>query len=147
MSKTTEKKDKPPAAAGSAAGEAWDLLASLVYPPPFLAIAQESGLRPATFGALRVLDEPRTMSEIAGFLRCDNSNVTGIVDGLEARGLAERTASPGDRRVKLIALTAEGRRLRARLMREARKPPAWLKSLSPADQRTLRDLLRKADRG
>jgi DNA-binding MarR family transcriptional regulator len=144
MSKTTEKKGRPSAAAGSTASEAWDLLASLVYPPPFLAIAQESGLRPAAFGALRVLDEPRTMSEIATFLRCDNSNVTGIVDGLEARGLAERTASPGDRRVKLIALTAEGRRLRARLMREARKPPAWLKDLSPVDQRTLRDLLKRA---
>ncbi len=144
MSKATEKKGKPSAAAGSTASEAWDLLASLVYPPPFLAIAQESGLRPATFGALRVLDQPRTMSEIATFLRCDNSNVTGIVDGLEARGLAERTASPGDRRVKLIALTAEGRRLRARLMREARKPPAWLKNLSEADQRTLRAVLRRA---
>ncbi len=144
MSKATEKKGRPPTAADSTASEAWDLLASLVYPPPFLAIAQESGLRPATFGALRVLDQPRTMSEIAGFLRCDNSNVTGIVDGLEARGLAERTASPGDRRVKLIALTAAGRRLRARLMREARKPPAWLKGLAPADQRTLRDLLKRA---
>ena len=147
MGKTTEKKDALPATAGSPAGEAWDLLTSLVYPPPFLAIAQESGLRPATFGALRVLDQPRTMSEIAAFLRCDNSNVTGIVDGLEARDLAERTASPGDRRVKLIALTAEGRRLRARLMREARKPPTWLKSLSPEDQRILRDLLRKAAGG
>jgi DNA-binding MarR family transcriptional regulator len=142
MSKTTEKKGKPSAAAG----EAWDLLASLVYPPPFLAIAQESGLRPAAFGALRVLDEPRTMSEIAAFLRCDNSNVTGIVDGLETRGLAERTSAPGDRRVKPIVLTAEGRRLRARLMREARKPPAWLEDLSPADQRTLRDLLERAAR-
>ncbi|HUC08701.1 MAG TPA: MarR family transcriptional regulator [Solirubrobacterales bacterium] len=144
MSKTTEKKGKPSAPAGSTAGEAWDLLASLVYPPPFLAIAQELGLRPATLGALRILDEPRTMSEIAAFLRCDNSNVTGIVDGLETRGLAERTSAPGDRRVKLIALTVEGRRLRARLMREARKPPAWLKNLSAADQRTLRDLLRRA---
>jgi DNA-binding MarR family transcriptional regulator len=144
MSKTTEKNGKPSPAASSTAAEAWDVLASLIYPPPFLAIAQESGLRPATFGALRVLDEPRTMSEIASFLRCDNSNVTGIVDGLEARGLAERTAAPSDRRVKLIALTAEGRRLRARLMREARKPPAWLKNLSAADQRTLRDVLRRA---
>jgi MarR family transcriptional regulator, organic hydroperoxide resistance regulator len=144
MSKTTEKKGKPPEPAGSTAGEAWEVLASLVYPPPFLAIAQESGLRPAAFGALRVLDQPRTMSEIATVLRCDNSNVTGIVDGLEARGLAERTSSPGDRRVKLIALTAAGRRLRARLMREARKPPAWLKGLSPADQRTLRDVLKRA---
>lgn len=144
MSKTTEQKRAPSPALSSAAGEAWEVLASLVYPPPFLAIAQESGLRPAAFGALRVLDEPRTMSEIAAFLRCDNSNVTGIVDGLEARGLAERTASPGDRRVKLIALTTEGRSLRARLMREARKPPAWLKGLSATDQRTLRDVLRRA---
>lgn len=144
MSKTTEKNGKPPAAAASPASEAWEVLASLVYPPPFLAIAQESGLRPASFGALRILEKPRPMSEIAASLRCDNSNVTGIVDGLEARGLAERTASPGDRRVKLIALTAEGRRLRTRLMREARKPPAWLKGLSPADQRALRDLLRRA---
>jgi len=147
MSKSIEKKGQPSAAAGPLAGEAWDALASLVYPPPFLAIAQESGLRPAAFGALRVLDQSRTMSEIADSLRCDNSNVTGIVDGLEARGLAERTASPGDRRVKLIALTAKGRRLRARLMREARKPPAWLQGLSTDDQRTLRDLLRKAERG
>jgi len=145
MGKTTEKTRKPESpAADSAAGEAWDLLASLVYPPPFLAIAQESGLRPATFGALRILDQPRTMSEIATFLRCDNSNVTGIVDGLETRGLAERTPSPGDRRVKLIALTAAGRRLRVRLMREARKPPAWLERLSAADQRALRDLLERA---
>src|SRR3954453_15374773 len=144
MSKGTGKKGGGSPVASSPPGEAWDVLASLVYPPPFLAIAQESGLRPATFGALRALDQPRTMSEIANFLRCDNSNVTGIVDGLEARGLAERTASPGDRRVKLIALTAEGRRLRARLMREACKPPAWLKGLSPEDQRTLRDLLRRA---
>jgi DNA-binding MarR family transcriptional regulator len=144
MSKATEKKEVPSVAASSIASEAWEALASLVYPPPFIAIAQESGLRPAAFGALRVLDQPRTMSEIANFLRCDNSNVTGIVDGLEARGLAERTASPTDRRVKLIALTAEGRRLRARLMREARKPPAWVKSLSAADQRTLRDVLRRA---
>lgn len=139
MSKTTEKTDASPVA-----GEAWGLLSSLVYPPPFLAIAQESGLRPAALGALRVLDEPRTMSEIAGYLHCDNSNVTGIVDGLEARELAERTPSPDDRRVKLIALTGEGRRLRARLMREVRKPPAWLEQLSPADQRTLRDLLKRA---
>lgn len=144
MGQTKEKKDQRAAPDASPASEAWDALAALVYPPPFLAIAQESGLRPATFGALRVLDEPRTMSEIASYLRCDPSNVTGIVDGLESRQLAERTASPADRRVKLITLTAAGRRLRTRLMREARKPPAWLESLSTADQRTLRDLLRRA---
>ena len=130
------------------AGEAWGLLAQLVYPPPFLSIARELGLRPASFGTLRALGEPRTMSEIATVLHCDNSNVTGIVDGLEERGLAARTASAQDRRVKLIALTAEGRRVRARLTRAVEKPPAWLVGMSAADQRALRDLLsRVSDEG
>ncbi|HXS47385.1 MAG TPA: MarR family transcriptional regulator [Solirubrobacterales bacterium] len=127
------------------AAEAWGLLAKLVYPPPFLPIARELGLRPPAFGALRALAEPRTMSEIAAVLDCDNSNVTGIVDGLEERGLAIRTASERDRRVKLIALTAEGRRVRARLMRAFEKPPAWVTEMSAADQRTLRDLLQRAN--
>lgn len=139
-------KNNPPkaAAGGDLAGEAWSLLAQLVYPPPFLAIARELGLRPATFGALRALDEPRTMSEIAAVLHCDNSNVTGIVDGLEERGLALRTTSERDRRVKPIALTAEGRRVRNRLVRAVEKPPGWVTGMSLADQRALRDLLRRA---
>lgn len=126
------------------AGEAWDLLAGLVYPPPFLPIVRELGLRPPSFGTLRALDQPRTMSEIATVLHCDNSNVTGIVDGLEERGLVQRTQSARDRRVKLIELTAEGRRLRARLVRAMAKPPQWLCDLPRADQRTLRDLLKQA---
>jgi hypothetical protein len=46
--------------------------------------------------------------------------------------------------VKLIELTAEGRRVRARLVRAVSAPPAWLTALSAADQRTLRDLLGRA---
>ena len=84
------------------------------------------------------------MGEIAAVLHCDRSNVTGIVDSLEERGLARRTTSEGDRRVKLIALTADGRRLRARLMRAVEKPPPWLDGMSAADQRALRDLLGRA---
>lgn len=141
-----ETRERRASKAEDPAREAWDLLAALVYPPPFLAIAHELGLRPATFGALRALDEPRTMSEVAKLLRCDNSNITGIVDGLEARGLATRVASEADRRVKLIALTDGGRRIRSRLVRAVEKPPSWLASLSDADQRTLRDLLRRAER-
>ena len=126
------------------AAEAWSLLSDLVYPPPFLPIVRELGLRPASFGALRALEEPRTMGEIAAVLHCDRSNVTGIVDSLEERGLARRTPSEGDRRVKLIALTADGRRLRARLMRAVEKPPPWLDGMSAADQQALRDLLGRA---
>lgn len=124
--------------------EAWGLLAGLVYPPRFLEIARKLGVRPAGLGALRHLGEPRTMSEIAGYLHCDPSNVTGIVDGLEEKGLAERRPSERDRRVKLIELTPAGRRTRGRLIAEMAVPPGWLQALSEKDQRTLRDLLRRA---
>jgi DNA-binding MarR family transcriptional regulator len=141
---TAKKAKRAAGGAKDVAGEAWDSLVRLVYPPPFLAIARELGLRPAAFGTLRALGEPKTMSEIAAVLHCDPSNVTGIVDGLEERGLATRTPAEDDRRVKLIALTAEGRRVRARLVKAIEKPPAWLTELSAADQHTLRDLLRRA---
>jgi MarR family transcriptional regulator, organic hydroperoxide resistance regulator len=137
-------KGRAPARAGGAAHEAWALLSSLVYPPPFAAIARELDLRPAAFGTLRLLDRPRTMSEVAAALQCDNSNVTGIVDSLEDKGLAQRRPSEEDRRVKLIELTAEGRRVHGRLSKAFATPPAWVDSLTGADQRTLRDILQKA---
>ena len=141
----TKTKGNDKARNGDVASQAWGSLVRLVYPPPFLAIARELGLRPAAFGALRTLEQPKTMSEIAAVLHCDPSNVTGIVDGLEERGLAIRTPSEQDRRVKLIALTAEGRRVHARLSKEIERPPDWLTGLSTADQRTLRDLLDRAN--
>jgi len=126
------------------AREAWSLLRDLVYPPPFLDIARQLDLRPAAMGALKALDRPRTMSEVAQVLRCDPSNVTGIVDGLEERGLALREPSPDDRRVKLIALSPEGRRLRNRLVKAMEVPPAWIEDLGEADRKALRDLLGRA---
>ena len=144
MSASKGKRNGTPATGPDTAREAWGLLAGLVYPPPFLAVARRLDLRPAAFGTLRALDRPRTMSEIAAVLHCDNSNVTGIVDVLEEKGLAERRPSEADRRVKLIALTAEGRRVRARLERAVEKPPGWLQGLSEADRKALRDLLQRA---
>jgi len=135
-------KQKP--AATDSAREAWAALMPLVYPPPFVEISRRFDLRPAAMGTIRFLDQPRTMSEVAEVLHCDNSNVTGIVDVLEEKGLALREPSSADRRVKLIALSAEGRRLRTRLLRAMEKPPAWLKRLSEADRIALLELLRRA---
>ncbi len=126
------------------AAEAWGLLARLVYPPPFLAIAREHDLRPATFGALRALEEPRTMGELAQLLHCDNSNITGIVDSLEDKALAVRKPSEVDRRIKVVELSGQGEELLERLNREVAKPPAWVADLSAADQRALRAILRRA---
>jgi DNA-binding MarR family transcriptional regulator len=87
--------------------------------------------------------QPLPMRRIAELLKCEPSNVTGIVDRLEARGLVSRQPDPADRRVKLAAVTAEGSATADRLRSSldfAREP---LSALSADDRRALRDLLRR----
>jgi DNA-binding MarR family transcriptional regulator len=139
------RKVKPASTADEGlAAEAWGLLIPLVYPPRFIEIAHKVGVTPSILGALRFLEQPQTMGRMAELLRCDPSNVTGIVDALEERNLAERKPSEGDRRVKVVQLTVSGKKLRARSIEEMHKPPAWIEALSAADQRKLRDILQRA---
>ncbi|MEU5592528.1 MarR family transcriptional regulator [Streptomyces sp. NPDC020298] len=87
--------------------------------------------------------EPLPMRKLAQKLKCEPSNVTGIVDRLEARGLVERRPDPADRRVKLAAATDEGGRVARELrdgLRFAREP---LAGLSDEERLALRDLLRR----
>src|SRR2546428_8371521 len=60
---------------------------------------------------LHHLDDPLPMNEVAGKLLCDPSNVTGIVDRLEGRGLIERQHLTKDRRVQDLPTPAAGRPL------------------------------------
>jgi DNA-binding MarR family transcriptional regulator len=95
--------------------------------------------------ALQLLEPgcPVPMRDLAARLRCDASNITGIVDRLEARGLVQRRAAPGDRRVKALAVTDKGVELRASLVERLHRVPATVAQLSDAEQRTLLDLLRR----
>jgi MarR family transcriptional regulator, organic hydroperoxide resistance regulator len=106
----------------------------------------ELGLTFAQAHALRLLepDRPSPMSALADRLFCDASNVTGIADRLEARGLVERRTVGADRRVKTLALTSAGVELRSRVADVMSEPPAAIAALSAADQRALRDILRRA---
>ena len=129
------------------AGEAWALMTRLLFrhgKPRFPAIARELDLHPGQAIALRLLDEPRSMGEMAEAMHCDNSNITGIVDRLEEREIVERRAAEHDRRVKLIALTPEGKRLREELNKRMAEPPEPLSRLSKRDQRELREILSRA---
>jgi MarR family transcriptional regulator, organic hydroperoxide resistance regulator len=104
------------------------------------------GLSFAQAHALRLLDpeEPMPMSALAERLFCDASNVTGIADRLEARGLVRRKSAEGDRRVKALTITPAGMKLREQVMELMSQPPDAIAALSDADQRALRDILARA---
>jgi DNA-binding MarR family transcriptional regulator len=127
--------------------EAWSLMHWMMVTNKqrLFAMAQEFELAPQQMIALRMLGAgPRKMSELADALFCDNSNVTGIVDRLEERGLLRREAAEGDRRVKLLVLTKEGERMRLEITKRMAEPPPPIASLSEKDQRDLRDILKRA---
>ena len=134
--------------AAPATQEAWALLTEIMMGQRsrMLAIASEFDLAPAQVLALKSLEpgRPRPMSELAQTLHCDNSNVTGIVDRLEDRGLVRRRPGDHDRRVKMLEVTPEGAELRERLHERLRRPPEPLASLSEEDARALRDVLARA---
>ncbi len=108
----------------------------------FESTARGLELTPQQARALLQLDQPCPMGSLADRLHCDASNITGIADRLETRGLVSREPDPADRRVKALALTPRGRRARNELERTVRSSPV-MAGLSAAERRTLRELLAK----
>ena len=69
------------------------------------------GLSVAKFGVLQTLvdsGEPLPLGVLSERLSCVKSNVTQLVDRLEADDLVRRMSDPQDRRIKLAAITDEG---------------------------------------
>jgi len=127
--------------------DAWQLLVRFFFTqranlPP---LAAELQLSPAQCHVLHLIEpeRPVPMGQLAETLACDASNVTGLVDRLESRGLIRRRPSTGDRRVKVLQLTATGCRLRALLVDRMTAPPATLERLSLREQRALVRILRR----
>lgn len=81
-------------------------------------VAGRYDLTPQQLALLRMLGEPLSMRAFAQDLSCDPSNVTGLVDRAERLGLVERVTDPDDRRVRMLTLTAKGRRIRDKVNRD-----------------------------
>jgi MarR family transcriptional regulator, organic hydroperoxide resistance regulator len=127
--------------------EAWSLLhwAMISNKQRLMAMGRDFDLSLQQMIALRILGGGGSpMGELAGYLGCDSSNVTGITDRLEERGLVRREAAETDRRVKLLVLTPKGEKLRAKLTEKLAEPPPFIANLSEEDQTALRDILRRA---
>jgi DNA-binding MarR family transcriptional regulator len=124
---------------------AWQLLVRFFFLQRDLLPAGDAapGLSPIQCHVLHLIEPGRAlpMGRLADTLSCDASNVTGLVDRLEARGLVRRRPSAEDRRVKVLDLTPAGARLRARMLARMTTHPLPLSRLSAAEQRTLVRLL------
>src|ERR1700736_2596674 len=121
--------------------DAWELLMRLFFAQraQLPSLAAELQLSPAQCHVLHLIEPGRglPMGQLAETLACDASNVTGLVDRLESRGLVRRRPSAADRRVRVLDLTPTGSRLRTLLLDRMTAPPATLRRLSVREQRAL----------
>ena len=131
----------------SHACEAWQLLMKLFFTQraDLPTMASEFELSPAQCHVLHLIEpgRPIAMGRLAEALACDASNVTGLVDRLESRGLVRRQPSEEDRRIKVLELTPAGIRLRSIVLERMTKPPDSLGRLSAAEQQALVKILKR----
>jgi DNA-binding MarR family transcriptional regulator len=85
-----------------------------------------------------------TMRTLAAQLQYDASNLTGVVDRLEALGMVRRHSHPRDRRSKGVALTADGLRVRQAFWERLTNNSGPLGRLNSRQLANLRALLRSA---
>ncbi|MER6216050.1 MarR family transcriptional regulator [Streptomyces sp. NPDC001674] len=109
----------------------------------FAAAAARYGLTSTQAKVLAQLEGPVPMRGLASLLACDASNVTGIVDRLEARGLVRREPEPRDRRVKNVVATEAGRETIRRVREEMQATRGALDALDEAEGATLYALLER----
>lgn len=144
------------AASGGSRGEpsdaetAWGCMIALIrsdeHMDRFSGAARQVGLTMASMKALLALAPGREipMRALAGELQCDASNVTQLVDALEAPGYVERVSMPTDRRVKLLRITEVGEKAREEVIDALHEPPAPIRALSKKDQAELVRIMTKA---
>jgi DNA-binding MarR family transcriptional regulator len=107
----------------------------------------EIGLSMAKLLALSAIadaGESLPLGQLAERLSCVKSNITQLVDRLEADGLVARQSAPGDRRTRLAAMTAAGRKAwkaGTRIQQQAAR--ALFNGLSAGEARQLKILMEK----
>ena len=117
----------------------------------FRQIAADSSLSDCLAGTLWHVYRfgPTKASELARTMSCDMGNLSGSLDRLESTGLVERVKSGADRRVRLMQLTAKGRKIaehmEARFQRTAIHEE--LSRMSARDRSMLSTILHKVHAG
>ncbi len=104
-------------------------------------VLQVFGLSPASGLVLsKLADSPTPLApnEIASQLIITRATVTGLVDSLEQRGYVRRVAHPSDRRMLIVEITPEGKKVAERFRPVVRRQEKiWFDALSATEQQRL----------
>jgi len=113
-----------------------------------ISIGAEHGLTSIQAITLMLLEEHADcpMKRLGQVFHCDASNITGIVDGLERKGLVSRENDQADRRVKTVRISAAGRALRGRVLEQLIRDSNYLFGpLSDAEAKQFVHIVEKLD--
>ncbi|MRH89461.1 MarR family transcriptional regulator [Nocardia sp. SYP-A9097] len=110
------------------------------------AVVERTGLPFSRFRVMkRLLPGPISVKQLAHAAAMDAPAATVTVNDLEERGLVVREIDPTNRRCKLVSLTPTGRELILDALATPDPAPSPVAALTPAELRTLAELLRKLE--
>ena len=140
----------PPGAADQA-DRVWQRIRGLVYQHDARRARASTvlGLSETRVEALRLVaaaPAPLTMGQLAARLHTDRPYASVVVDDLERHGLVARLRHAADRRVRIVSVTREGRRVAARAEDMLGGHREQLRTLSPTELTALERVLERLER-
>lgn len=112
----------------------------------FLQETESFGVTPVQYASLQGVRRVPGLDQrsLARSIGLDTSTIAGVIDRLEARGLMLRSASPDDRRVRLLSLTDDGEALLGQMEPAVmRAQQRMLEPLPAREQEAFMRMLRK----
>ncbi len=112
-------------------------------------VLEAHGLTMWGYVVLSALDRSsmRTQAALAAAIGADKTRIIRTLDDLQDDGYIERTPDPDDRRVRLLAITDAGRRVKDAVQDEIQRgEERWLGELSADERRTFLRVLERLTR-
>jgi DNA-binding MarR family transcriptional regulator len=112
-------------------------------------VLEAHGLTMWGYVVLSALDRSsmRTQAALAAAIGADKTRIIGTLDDLQDDGYIERSPDPDDRRVRLLAITDAGRRVKRAVQDEIQRgEERWLGELSADERRIFLRVLERLTR-
>jgi DNA-binding MarR family transcriptional regulator len=113
-------------------------------------VLEAHGLTMWGYVVLLALDRSsmRTQAALAAAIGADKTRIIPTLDELQDAGYIERRPDPDDRRVRLLAITEAGRRVKDAAQKEIQRgEERWLGELTVEERRTFLRVLERLTRG